>query len=228
MLNWIAIWVGVVPLRPRRAAPERHADVRPDLERRRRRREASGLLGRSRSPGAPRRLLRRDRRARRLLADPQPDDARLRRQGGRLQSRGGPVRRDQRLAELLPRDGDLRRVRRPRRRGRRARLAVPARDGRHPDVRRSPSSASRSRCSGATPPSASRSRRCSSAASLNGTSTRNLDPDDLQARARVEPDAAHPGPRRPLRRRRRDRAVAARRGSTGRRSAPSRRRRAAT
>ena len=110
-------------------------------------------------------LLRRDRRARRLLADPQPDDARLRRQGGRLQPRGGALRRHQRLAELLPRDGDLRRVRRPRGRGRRPRLAVPARDRRHPGRRRSPSSASRSRCSAATRPSASRSRRCSSAAS---------------------------------------------------------------
>ena len=121
-----------VPLRPRRAAPERHPDLRPDLERHRRGRQASRVLGRRRPPGAPRRLLRRDRRARRLLADPQPDDARLRRQGGRLQPRGGALRRHQRLAQLLPRDGDLRRVRRPRGRSRRARLAVPARDRRHP------------------------------------------------------------------------------------------------
>ena len=35
MLNWIAIWVGRLPVRARRAAAERHAGVRPDLERRR-------------------------------------------------------------------------------------------------------------------------------------------------------------------------------------------------
>ena len=40
MLNWIVIWVGVVPVRPRRPAAERHAGVRPDLERRPREREA--------------------------------------------------------------------------------------------------------------------------------------------------------------------------------------------
>ena len=45
MLNWIAIWVGV-PVRARRAAPERHAARRPGLERDRRRGEAAGLLGR--------------------------------------------------------------------------------------------------------------------------------------------------------------------------------------
>ena len=77
MLNWIAIWVGAVPVRPRRAAPERDAVVRPDLERHRRRREAAGLLGRPAAPGALHRDLHRARRARRLLDHPQPDDARL-------------------------------------------------------------------------------------------------------------------------------------------------------
>ncbi len=45
MLNWIAIYVGPVPLRSRRAAAERHAGVRPGLERHPRGVEAPGLLG---------------------------------------------------------------------------------------------------------------------------------------------------------------------------------------
>ena len=47
--------------------------------------------------------------------DAQPDDARLRGARGRLQPGGRALRRDLGGAELLPRDGDLRRVRRPRR-----------------------------------------------------------------------------------------------------------------
>ena len=85
-----------LPLRARRAAAERQPGVRADLERHRRRREAAGLLGRSAPAGAPHRVLRRDRRPRRLLADPQPHDARLRRQGRRLQPGGRALRRDQR------------------------------------------------------------------------------------------------------------------------------------
>ena len=98
MLNWIVLWVGVVPVRARRPAPERHAVVGSDLERRRRGREAPRLLGRPAPAGPPHRLLHRARRARRLLGDPQPHDARVRRPGGRLQPRGCPVRRHQRRA----------------------------------------------------------------------------------------------------------------------------------
>ena len=49
-------------------------------------------------------------------AAPQPHDARLRGARGRLQPGGGALRRHQRAEEPDPRDGDLRRVRRPRRR----------------------------------------------------------------------------------------------------------------
>ena len=125
MLNWIAVWVGDLPVRPRGAAPERHAAVRADLERRRRGREAPGVLGRPAPAGPPHRLLRGDRGARRLLADPQPDDPRLRRPGRRLQPRGGALQRHQRLEELLPGDGDLGRVRRPCGGDRHPRLGVP-------------------------------------------------------------------------------------------------------
>ena len=68
----------------------------------------------------------------------------------------------QRPAQLHPRDGDLRRLRRARRRGRRPRLAVPDRDERHPDDQARASSGSRSRCWAATPRSGRCSARCCS------------------------------------------------------------------
>ena len=68
---------------------------------------------------------------------------------------------------------------------------------------RSASSGSPSRCSAATRPSASSSARCSSGRSCTGTSTRAAISNVDQARARGQPDADHPGPRRALRRRRR-------------------------
>ena len=155
-----------VPVRPRRAAAEhtqtRSVPVSNDVADEG---APAGLLGRPDPAGPAHRLLHRARRARRLLAHPQPHDARLRGARGRLQPRGGALRRHRRRAQLLPRDGDLGRVRRPRRRDRRPRLAVPARRRTTSRSRRSASSASRSRCSGATPPSASSSRRCSSARS---------------------------------------------------------------
>ena len=114
-----------LPVRARRPAPERHAALRPRLERRRRGGEAADLLGRPVPAGAPRRLLRRARRPRRLLDHAQPDDARLRGAGGRLQPRGRPLRRHLGRAQLLPRDGDLGRVRRARRRDRHRRLGLP-------------------------------------------------------------------------------------------------------
>ena len=89
MLNWIAIWVGEWLLRRRRPARRTRRTRRADLERHRRQRAAAGLLGRAAAAGAPRRLLHRARRARRLLADPQPHDARLRGARGRLQPGGG-------------------------------------------------------------------------------------------------------------------------------------------
>ena len=80
-------------------------------------REAAGVLGRQELQGLSHRLLHRARRARRLLAHPEPHDARLRGARGRLQPRGGALRRHQRRARTTdPRDGDLGRVRRARRR----------------------------------------------------------------------------------------------------------------
>ena len=51
-------------------------------------------------------------------------------------TRSRALRRDQRRAELLPRDGDLRACSRARRRARHPRLALPPRLARHPDVGR--------------------------------------------------------------------------------------------
>ena len=59
---------------------------------------------------------------------------------------------------------------------RRARLAVPDRHQRHPDQPRSASSGSRSRCSGATPRSATFFSALLFGALITGTSVRNLDP----------------------------------------------------
>ena len=125
-------------------------------------------------------------------------------------------------AQLLPRDGDLGRVRRASR-ARSTSLGWQYRHQRRTTCRsrrRSASSASRSRCSAATPRSASASRRCSSRALINGTSTRNLDPEIFRPELAVEPDADDPGPRRPLRRRGRPRPLPAARA----RSAPAARR----
>ncbi len=130
MLNWTVVWVGLYLFGHRRAAPERHGQVRPDLERRRRGGEAPRLLGRPAAPGAPHRLLHRARRAGRLLGGPEPHDARVWRQGGRVQPGGRAVRRDQRRPQLLPRHGDLGRVRGHRGRDRHPRLAVPGLDRR--------------------------------------------------------------------------------------------------
>ena len=164
-----------LPLRPRRAAPERPAGVGADLERHPREREAQGLVGRRTASGPPHRLLHRPGGARRLLDPPQPDDARLRRQGGRVQPGGGALRRDQRRPQLLPRDGDLRRVRRasPARSTSSAGSSGSRRATSRP--RRSASSASPSHSSAATRRSGPALPRCSSARSSReprrGTST---------------------------------------------------------
>ena len=198
MLNWTVVWVGLVPVRARRAAPERHPVVGSRVERRGRGGEAPRLLGRPAAAGAPHRLLHRPRRARRLLGDPEPHDARVRRQGRRLQPRGRAVRRDQRRPQLLPRDGDLGRVRGDRRRDRHPRLAVPALDQRHKPgvvivdrVHRHRRRAAR--------PQHGRGNLLRGAA-LRRAPHRDVDPQprplDLPAGARVEPHAADPGPRR--------------------------------
>ena len=55
MLNWIVIWVGPLPLRATAGRSRtRLRPVQPDVERRRRRREAPRLLGRPAAPGPPR------------------------------------------------------------------------------------------------------------------------------------------------------------------------------
>ena len=127
MLNWIAIWVGIWLFGdggPLQNAANKSVPISNDVA-------ASAQLpvfwGVQGLQGLDVALLRRDRGARRLLAGPQPDDARLRGARGRLQPGGGGLRRDQREEEPDPRDGDLRRVRRPRRRARHARLPLPLR-----------------------------------------------------------------------------------------------------
>ena len=135
MLNWIAIWVGTYLVRPRRPAPEQRRTRRcrsrttsPS------RRKLPVFWGDQDLQGAAHRLLHRARGARRLLAAPEPDDARLRGARGRLQPRRGALRRHQRAQEPDPRDGDLGRVRRPRGRPRHARLPLPLRRLRHPGL----------------------------------------------------------------------------------------------
>ena len=100
---------GDLAVRRRRPAPELGQQRSADLERRRSQRTTAGLLGSPGAPGPRRRLLRRARGARRLCADSQPDDARVRGARGRVQPGGGRLRRNQREEEPDPRDGDLRR-----------------------------------------------------------------------------------------------------------------------
>ena len=71
---------------------------------------------------------------RRLLGPAQPLDHRLRGARGRLQPRGRPLRRHQRLAQLHPGDGRMRRLRRAGGVGGPPRLAVPHRHQRHPQL----------------------------------------------------------------------------------------------
>ena len=93
MLNWIAYWGGSYLFGLGRAAPELHAEVRPDLERRRRDARSYRSSGATRAAGPAHRPLHRTRRARRLLGDPEQDDAGLPGARGRLQPGGGPLRR---------------------------------------------------------------------------------------------------------------------------------------
>ena len=180
MLNWIAIWVGSYLFGqggPLQNTFDASVPISDDIAEGA---KLPGLVGRERPAGPPHRLLHRDRRARRLLAHPQPHDARLPGARGRLQPGGGPLRRHQRGPELLRRDGDLGTLRRPRRRDRHPRLAVPARRPRHPALdrrlHRHRGGAARSQHAR----SESRSPSLLFGALLYGTSTRSLDPEVFQ------------------------------------------------
>ena len=208
MLNWIAIWIGVFLFGlggPLQNSTQEFVPISNDVV------EGAKLpvfWGDPLLQGLHVGLLHRDRRARRLLADPQPDDARLRRQGGRLQPGGGALRRHQRV---------------PRTTSSRWRSPAPSRAS----PARSTSSAGssglrRATCRGCDdrvrrhrrrPPRAQhRGRRRARGAALRRAPHRHVDTEprsrDLQARTGVEPDPADPGPRRAVRRRRHDRALA--------------------
>ena len=176
MLNWIAYWGGSY-LFGRGGPLQNHVDkavpISDDIVAER---EAADDLGQPAAPGAAHRHLHRARCARRLLPHPQPHDARLRGARGRLQSRGRALRRHQRRAQLHRRDGDLRPLRRASPAASTSSAGSSASACSTFRCRTSASSASRSRCSGATPRSESALQRSSSARLLNGTSTRSLDP----------------------------------------------------
>src|SRR5581483_8440301 len=118
-------------VRRRRAAAEPGQCDCADLERHRQLGEAPSVLGRARASGTAHRVLRRARRARRLLRHSQPDDARLRGARRRLQPGGGGVRRHQRAQEPHPGHGDLGRVCRARGSARHDGLPLPLRPIRH-------------------------------------------------------------------------------------------------
>ena len=100
MLNWIAIWVTQALVGQGGQLQNSDRQVGSGLQRHRPGRPPAGLLGRPGPPGAAHRVLHRPRRARRLLAAPQPDDPRLRGARDGLQPGGGAVRRCEREAEL--------------------------------------------------------------------------------------------------------------------------------
>ena len=228
MLNWIAVWVGAYlfqlngPLQnsdPTQQSVPVSSDVAASAK-------LPGLLGRPGAAGPAHRDLHRARGGRRLLGAAQPLDHRLRGARGRLQPRGRALRRHQRLAQLHPGHGRVRRLRRARGLDGHPRLAVPHRHQRHPQSSHvgSASSASPSPCSGATRPAARWWRRCCSARCSSGTSQRNLDPTIFEPELAANLTLHHPGPRRAHRQRRRDRAdacCAAGAGSSARRRPPA-------
>src|SRR5581483_9389117 len=170
-----------------------------DLERHRGRRQAAGVLG-ARAPAGPvDRDLHRARGPRRLLADHQPHDARLRGARGRLQPGGRPLRRHLGRPELLPGDGDRRQLRRARGSARHHRLGVQPRPERHPGE---PDRLHRPRGGAARPQHGD--RRGSLGAPVRRADQRHLRPParpvDLPARPRRQPDDDHPGARHPVRR----------------------------
>ena len=89
-----------VPVRTGRAAPERHRSQPAGLQRRRRGGTPAGVLGRSGAAGASHRAVHRAGGGGRVLAHPQPLDHRLRGARRRPQSRGRPLRRNERVEEL--------------------------------------------------------------------------------------------------------------------------------
>ena len=212
MLNWIAIWVGVVPVRHRRAAPER-------------RRQTSVPISNDIVESAKLRVFWGDPLLQGLHTASSSRSPRSSSTGsilnrttlgygvtrGRLQPRSRALRRHQRRAATTS----------SRWRSRARSPGSPA---------RSTSSAGSSASRRATSRRARRSAFIGIAvallgrntavgvflaallfgALLTGTSTRNLDPDVFQPELAVEPDAADPGPRRPLRRRRPHRPLAPR------------------
>ena len=181
MLNWIAIWIGQVGCSGWAARSGRREQSIPrsnDVVER----AKLPASGASRLQGLHIGHLHRARGARRLLAS----SSTARRSATRCaRSASTPRRRATRhlrAPELLPRDGDLRRLRRARRRARHARLAVPARRARRPTstrrLHRHRGRAARPQHGGR----ASSSPRCSSARSL-GTSHAAARPGGLPARA---------------------------------------------
>src|SRR5438270_854515 len=163
-----------------------------------------GGLGQSLVAGTGRGGLPRARVPRRLRASAEPDDARLRGTRRRLQPGGGALCRHRGRAHVRDHDGDRGDVRRSRGCRGRARLAVPARRERRPELA---DRLHRDRCGRARPQPSARRARLGPA--LRGAPDRDLDPQPrpggLPARSRGQPDPDHPGVRRPLRRCRRAR-----------------------
>ena len=203
MLNWIAIWVGIFlfglggPLQnDTQPCGARSRTTSPTAR-------SCPSSGATRSSRASTSASSSRSRARRLLADPQPDDARLRGARGRLQPGGGALRRHQRRAQLLPGDGDLRR----------ASPGSPARSTSSAGSSGSARPTSRPRTIGFIGIAVALLGRNTAvgvglAALLFGAlADRHVDaqprPGDLPARARAQPHAPDPGARRALRRRRR-------------------------
>src|SRR6185312_8263360 len=187
-----------VPVRARRPAAGLRAlgaEVEPD--------RALGPAARDlgQPAAAPRRHLHRPLRAGGLLVHPQPDHPRLRGQGGRVQPRGGPLRRHLGLAQVRDRPGDLGRVRRPGGLDGHPRLGVLDRDERHPGepdrVHRH-----RRRPARARPPDRDRAGGAALRRPRGGHVHPRARPDRVPARAGGQPGHDHPGPHRPLRRRR--------------------------
>ena len=179
MLNWIVIWVGSYlfglggPLQTE--APETAGTV-PSSADIPEKAKLPGLLGGPGLQGRPHRHLPRARGARRLLDHAQSHDARIRGASRRPQPRGGALRRHQRRAQLLPRDGDRRPVRGTRRRARHRRLGVSSRHDADLGVVRSASSASPSRLLGRNTAVGVGLAALLFAALDTGTASRNLDP----------------------------------------------------
>ena len=126
MLNWIAIWVGSYLFGlggPLQSDTERQVDA--DLERHRRRTRSCRCSGATRSCRACTSASSSRSRRCRLLGDPEPHDARLRGPRGRLQPRGGALRRHQRRRATTSSRWRSPALRRARRRARHPRLAVP-------------------------------------------------------------------------------------------------------